>query len=55
MEGFWNDSEKDLKNEIWIFSKSKNKLGLKNKNMHAMKYIQSNYSKFSYRYLGAMH
>jgi hypothetical protein len=34
---------------------SKNNLGLRNKNMHAMKYNLSNYLNFSYRYLGEMH
>jgi hypothetical protein len=38
-------SEKRFLNEIWIFSKSKNNLGPKNKNLHAMKCNISNYSK----------
>jgi hypothetical protein len=44
-----------LKNEIQIFLKSRNNLGLRDKNMHDMKYNLSNYSKFSYCYLSEMH
>jgi PHP family Zn ribbon phosphoesterase len=51
LKWFW----KDFKNEIQIFSKSEIDLGLRNKNMHAMKYNLSNYSKNSYLYLGEMH
>jgi hypothetical protein len=35
--------------------KSETNLRLRNKNMHVMKCNLSNYSKFSYPYLGAMH
>jgi hypothetical protein len=38
-----------------IFLKSKNNLGLRYKNMYAMKCNLSNYSKFSYYYLGEMY
>jgi hypothetical protein len=47
--------KKFLKNEIQIFLKSKNNLGLRDKNMHDMKCNLSNYSKFSYCYLSEMH
>jgi hypothetical protein len=55
MEGFGIDSEKDFKMKFESFQKEKKcNLGLINKNMHAMKCNLSNYSKISYRYLGAM-
>jgi hypothetical protein len=41
--------------EIKFKSKSEIDLGLKNKNMHAMKCNLSNYSKISDCYLGEMH
>jgi hypothetical protein len=46
---------KRFQNKIWIFSKNEINLGLRNKNMHAIKYCLSNYSKKSYRSLGEMH
>jgi hypothetical protein len=53
--GLLNWFGKRFKNEIQIFLKSKNNLGLRDKNMHAMKCNLWNYSKFSDRYLGEMH
>jgi hypothetical protein len=55
MEDFYIDSEKGLKIEIQISLKSNNNLGLKDKNMHAIKFNLSNYLKFSCCYLSEKH
>jgi hypothetical protein len=46
-EGLLKWSGKTFQNEIWVFLKNETNLGLRNKNMHAMKRTLSNYLKIS--------